>query len=386
MFNITTEKYQTQLNYAKSKDTKPEILTSLIYSAYLQIRNAVASNPMADASILEKLYENMNTSPLLIAQNPNAPARLLYKIAVEHHDSPEICESITQHPNCSISTLSRLAESPFTNVRVAVASHECTPPHVLESLAEKVDCSVNIAVVHNPSVTSSILNNIAYKQGFRDPLVIDAVAGNIKTPPDAIRHIYDDYKNSTLPFAGTILNSIAENIGTPADILKEMERSDNESVKVRATINLDTPRNVKDAIYGTAAGREHNEVNPYYLSKFLKGDIIEMAIYDVAGGIAEITDNNIQNETLSIKWLLSTPCYSCQSPIEEGEEMKNIEYDLIAYITLAREEDIEKLNIPDNRNEPIDPMKAIKEARIKASKTSETKEDNDLKKSDIERK
>jgi len=94
-----------------------------------------------------------------IATYPEASQAVLDFLATD--SDPDLQERIAENPQTWPMTLARLAKSPLTNVRIAVAHNENTSIDVLISLAEDPSLDVRYSMAENPALPSKLLRQLS---------------------------------------------------------------------------------------------------------------------------------------------------------------------------------------------------------------------------------
>jgi hypothetical protein len=246
MFDLTQEDYSTQLNYAKAISTRPEILANLSESRFKTIVCAVASNPSADAQTLENILNRNDPSfTLRIAENPGADNRILHRIMQEHMND-SIALALAENPASDNYILEELTNSRSFDVLISLASNPKTPPNALEKLSLIYDKDIQMEVALNPSTAVTTLDNMFYS----DVLIASQIAKNPLISQDTLRRIYENNIDNE-----QVMASVAENKGTPADILNQLSKHPSESVRIRAENN---PNIDGDYIYQARMPVEEN--------------------------------------------------------------------------------------------------------------------------------
>jgi predicted RNA-binding Zn-ribbon protein involved in translation (DUF1610 family) len=137
-----------------------------------------------------------------------------------------------EEPATSAERLRELAGHMDYDVREAVARHPNTPEATLRQLF-LADDSLATDVLDNPSLTQAIWLELA-RTG--QPWVLSKIAGSKNAPPDALRivadqvrhRLSDDWTGDEDAFdssdVGDVLESLADNPGTPTEVLADVAR------------------------------------------------------------------------------------------------------------------------------------------------------------------
>jgi hypothetical protein len=144
---------------AGSIDTPPLLLTQLIGSVHVAIRDTARNNPSCPPAAIELIDREY-----AIAANWETPPERLDQLAIDCHqevsayyqgikqayNSQEVVEgwildanylrSIVEHPHICLDTLMRLSTYPNPNVRLAVGLNQKTPEEIRCTILEQLAC------------------------------------------------------------------------------------------------------------------------------------------------------------------------------------------------------------------------------------------------------
>jgi hypothetical protein len=187
---------------------------TLEIGAQLLMRAARIDN-ISDQQLLRLVQRARRGAPLVAANMPNCPSRLLWLLAREpgeqvrqavadnprcpldlmkwmqaHDSSVVVMMHLARNPNCPLELLRKMAQDDDPMVQGAVGSNERCPPDLLRLLATHQRLPVRENVAANPQCPPDVLEALADDKYFVVPL---AVARNPKCPVHLlVRFVNDD--------------------------------------------------------------------------------------------------------------------------------------------------------------------------------------------------
>ena len=153
---------------------------------------AAACDPSTPATRLVELSQTGQRSWELldlVLSHPRCPEAVLRNIGSDPRAGPTACRRVAQNLNTPPEVLDLLADSFYSDVKVAVAVHASTPLQTLERLAEVNDVEVRAAVVRNPRLAVPVLAKLA---DDAEIVVRSWVAVHVSTPPEALQRLLGD--------------------------------------------------------------------------------------------------------------------------------------------------------------------------------------------------
>ncbi|MBD2579267.1 HEAT repeat domain-containing protein [Oscillatoria sp. FACHB-1406] len=237
---------------AQNPHAPSELLEKLSQSKDRLTREAVTGNPNTATEVLfelgkefpEQLLENP-AFPLLSLKHPNflerMPSQTLYRLLDATRGKEALLESLCNHPSFSVrhvgghflfhnhferEWLERFVESPYQDIRAAIASKRSTPISVLEKLSKDSDSAVRAAIASNRSTPISVLEKLLKDS---DSEVRAAIASNRSTPISVFEKLLEDSDSS-------VRVAIAANHHTPISVFEKLLKNSDSSVRVKIAI------------------------------------------------------------------------------------------------------------------------------------------------------
>lgn len=107
----------------------------------------------------QEIHSHTSYVRWLIATHPDSPAAVLDFLS--NIDAENLLVRIAESPQVSGPTLARLAESPYSSVRIAVAENENTPIHIVKKLTRDENLDVRYSMAENPALPASLLTDLS---------------------------------------------------------------------------------------------------------------------------------------------------------------------------------------------------------------------------------
>lgn len=266
--------------------TPASVLSDLAYDEHSTVKIAVAGNPHTPPEDLDILADDSRAASK-VASNPNAWESTLLRIGSRYqsiYTNPNIPDSILndailkiddqytyiisdilelEKATLGFDLFSRLAKSPYIEVRQALGQCKRTPSDILSVLAMDRDSRVRRNVASNPSTPKQTLKAMADDQ---DDYVCYGLAKNPSTPPKALSHLvagsrtyWPDVKeavahNSNTPqatlkkLAKTLPSYVASNPSAPYEVLLTLSDSPDCIVRISLAENPKCPDDIKDKL------------------------------------------------------------------------------------------------------------------------------------------
>ncbi|BAY81094.1 leucine rich repeat variant [Calothrix parasitica NIES-267] len=231
----------------------------------------VIKNPHAPVTILRQAAETDNSYTLrLIAENPNTPKDLLFRLLNEKVDgkaykNSSIFDSVLRNPNLSVleryqsllekeidentaqvhEFMARRSDSPYAlaqvvengnqNAKLIAARNRNTPVSILEQLARDSNETLISVLVQNPNLPSDCLIELAQNSKLNVQLAIARLTHPI---PIEVLLQFSLHENKL------IRSEIARNKNTPSDIVAFLAEDKERDVRIKALINENIPSEV----------------------------------------------------------------------------------------------------------------------------------------------
>lgn len=295
-------------NAAISEEEREKYFKQLLTNGYSE---HLAKNPQTPTFILEKLIEN-NRSKYAVAENSNASANLLRKLATENNE--ELLRRIANNPSTPTDLLIELANRPVEqtinnvkSIRKRVLNNSSfsilnsyqilseqeekkeieqanqilvkrtDSPYALARVLETGDQNIKISAATNPKTPIQVLEQLAKDQ---DETVRSVMAQNLNLPLNTLLELAEDssvkvrlwlaykYTHSKIKTpvqlleklakdeSGQVRERVAEHPDTPEELLVQLANDSSIEVKRKLAANLNTPVTVLNRL-----GLEENIVN-----------------------------------------------------------------------------------------------------------------------------
>jgi DNA-directed RNA polymerase subunit RPC12/RpoP len=222
-----------------------------------------------------------------------------------------------EDPETAPERLAELARHLDSAVREAVARHPRTPEDALRRLVE-ADASLAAAVLDNPSLPAAAWPALA---GLGKSWILEKIAGSPNAPPDVLRtvaaqvahRLSDDYAGDADDFdvsdAGDVLEALAENPATPAEVLVEVARlngarvpSDREDVDEALAKHPNAP----PALLGELARSEDDSARQAVAeNRRTPAAVLESLAADAEWGVREAVARRVEVSPETLKRLAS---------------------------------------------------------------------------------
>jgi hypothetical protein len=227
----------TRKGVAYNKNTPKETLNSLGHDSSWDVKNAVAGNEHTSPDVLRNIFKSAyaeGKSNLILvfyslANNPSTPADVLRDLGKSKNDN--LLRHLANNPNAPKDLLKELSQSAVMDIKEVVAQNPSTPPEILTKLAK--DPALAGAVVKNPATPKALLKELA-------KTFPTAVAENPAASPELLKGIYSDLTTSGKK-DDTLKRSLAINLNTPPEVLRELSKSDTWLVRQPVAMNPNTP-------------------------------------------------------------------------------------------------------------------------------------------------
>lgn len=155
--------------------------------------------------------------------------------------------------------LSRLADSPDTDVREAVASNPNTPPNVLAKLASDESGYVRWSAAENPSTPVKVLRELvrnADPNKGEDLNVLQGVASNPSTPVKLLEKLINPNMDKY------VRNEALRNPSIPAELLTKLAEEGDTDTREYVARHPNTPLDVVEKLFFDP-GDEHGSLKHY---------------------------------------------------------------------------------------------------------------------------
>jgi hypothetical protein len=239
--------YFIKLSLARSSTTSAEILTQFANARYYseeEIVRAVANNPNAPISVLEKLAiwfpeieENSEETDgdfvhAGVASNLKTPVYILEELA--KHRSEYVREQVAKNINASVIALETLVKNStescyYSNVLLAVANNPNTPLSItislLEYLAGEDKVNIRQAVLKHPHVTNTAIK------------IVDFVNKNFKKKPGITLELLEKL---AVDKRRHILHLVASHPLASAEILETLSHDEDANVRYQVIKHKNT--------------------------------------------------------------------------------------------------------------------------------------------------
>ncbi len=197
---------------ASAENTSAEVLKKLSKDPDAEVRGAVASSPNTPIEILEKLGEEF---PEEIINNS-----IFNLILLENPDSRFIQLSLARSSTTPKETLAQIAETADQAIILAIAHNASTPQKTLIRLLLEMTLAQQ-ELINEDQISSSTERIIdSYGQ------ILWAIANNINTPIDALKH-----------HGSWLVHKVAENPNTSLQILENLANDEDNNLRVKVARN-----------------------------------------------------------------------------------------------------------------------------------------------------
>lgn len=217
----------------------------------IEIARIDARNPSTNPNLLRKLglSEDRDIRER-VATNPNTPIEVLLELGIQF---PEQVLSNPVLLLLLLENLNLIEQMPSaTLIRIKIALHPKTPVHILEQLAQDENYSVREAVIENPNLPKSVLeqvllqdNKIKYLQLKPEglPIVLTKYTKNHDFPWSVIALLHpkipqEILEEKALSFHWLERYAVTKNINTPKDWLELLAQDVNRIVRASAKAML----------------------------------------------------------------------------------------------------------------------------------------------------
>ena len=168
------------IRQALNPETSAAVLRSLAGVPHEEVRTAVALNANVPAGLLAELAHDRDYGVVLtVAKHPNTPAETIIELAQRGH--ADLRAEVARNTGAPGFLLAELANDRDYYTRATLAMNPSTPSATLAKLASS-DIDVTLQIAGNPNTPSRTLYELA---GEGDRLVLAAICGNPRTPPEA---------------------------------------------------------------------------------------------------------------------------------------------------------------------------------------------------------
>ena len=224
-----------------------EILEELVTNTDRQVQLAIVKNYNTPIQVLSDLANNTLDTEILIAivenhkTSLNIKKKILEILSLDRRLS--VRRYVAKHPNTPEKILMSWAKKSFRVLHPLIVKNINTPILVLDKLARDADpdirLSVRIAVAENPTVPSSILENLFNSYGKKYTYIYQALRVAIAKNHNTPAHILDN-----LSICNYCSVAIAANPNTPVYILEKLAESRNRHIHMALTKNLNCPQEI----------------------------------------------------------------------------------------------------------------------------------------------
>jgi hypothetical protein len=211
----------------------------------------IADSEMTPVSTLRAIAAECDDADVLhlLASNDNLTADMLDLLAkkADRNDWRAVLNKVAEHANSSPALLRWCASHEITAVKRRAALNKNTPDDALKMLSTDINLPTRINLINNPSVSQEILDSMV-----DDPRgeVRFALASKSSSPA-TLRKIASSPQNSNV-----VKKAIASNPHTPDDVLENLARDDDWSVRMRIAKN----KNMSAAILDMLAYDEYADI------------------------------------------------------------------------------------------------------------------------------
>lgn len=197
-----------------------------VFQWSFDIKENVARNPSTPVAVLSKMaaakdYKD-NGVAFGLAENPNTPPELFEKLASTKDNL--ILTRLAENPGVPPSVLEVLARSKDEEVLELLAKNPNTPESAIVLIAKTDDDWTLERVAVHPNAPAEVLGKLVKKDLIYDERILRDIAGNPKTPVDALKKLASEDDPS-------IKGAVATNPSTPTDLLQMLCDDDDSSVR-----------------------------------------------------------------------------------------------------------------------------------------------------------
>jgi pentose-5-phosphate-3-epimerase len=274
---LPSASFKARLLLASQANTSKIVLKQLVLDKQSLIREAVASNINTPIELLQQLAQDESANVrIAVSKNPNVQPEILQQLANDKtrgwFSEYPVRQAVARNRSTPVPTLQQMALGKINAVNKILAKNPNTPAEELQRLSQSGDKHVRAVVANNPHTPAEALEQLSHdKARFSDwlssststPDIRIAVAINPSAPIETLKRLAEDktkdwegiytvrqavVSNRIFPkkskMADSMVIKVATSSHTPADVLRQLSKYNNNGVRMAVAENHNTPTNL----------------------------------------------------------------------------------------------------------------------------------------------